>query len=138
MKKRTPVSKIMTSNPISVNLSHNLKDVTQIFRERNIHHIPVVSGKEVIGLISKTDIERISVVNKMETGDLRTTVYDHLTIDQVMTKDVETVNESDLVKDAAEILARGQFHALPVLRNEELTGIVTSTDMINHLLEVYN
>ncbi len=138
MNKRTPVSKIMTKDPISVNLSQNLRDVVRIFHERNIHHIPVVSGTEVIGLLSKNDIERISFVNKVDEGGLETSIYDMLSIDQVMTSEVETVEESEHIKVAAEILARGKFHALPVLKEKKLSGIVTSTDMINHLLEQYN
>ena len=55
-----------------------------------------------------------------------------------MTHNVETVEETDYIKTAAEILARGKFHALPVLKDDKLSGIVTSTDMINHLLEQYN
>jgi len=137
MNKRTPVSKIMTKDPISVNLTQNLREVDQIFKERNIHHIPVVSGNAVIGLISKNDIERISFVNNIGNEGVETAIFESLTIDQVMTRDVETVDESDYIRDAATILATGKFHALPVLNNQKLSGIVTSTDMINHLLELY-
>ena len=138
MNKRTPVSKIMTKDPISVHLSQHLRDVNQIFKERNIHHLPVVSGDKVIGVISKNDIERISFVSSIGNGNVDTTIYDVLTIEQVMTKDVETVEETDEIREAAAILARGTFHALPVTRDNKLTGIVTSTDMINHLLEQYS
>lgn len=138
MKKRTPVSKIMTKNPISVNLSQNLRDVDRIFKERNIHHIPVVSGEEVIGLVSKNDMERITFVRGINEDSVETALYDQLSIDQVMTRDVETVEETEYIKTAAEVLARGKFHALPVLKDKKLSGIVTSTDLINHLLEQYN
>ncbi len=137
MKKRTPVSKIMTSNPISVNATNDISDVVQIFKERNIHHIPVVSGDQLIGMISKTDIERISFVTGTDEASANTAVYSMLSIDQVMTKQVETVNADDQIRDAAELLARGKYHALPVLEDGSLAGIVTSTDVINYLLEQY-
>ena len=127
----------MTKDPISVNITNNISDVVQIFKERNIHHIPVVSGSNLIGMISKTDIERISYVSDPNQEKANTAVYDMLSIDKVMTKQLETVQEDDLIKEAAELFARGKYHALPVLQGEELSGIVTTTDVINYLLEQY-
>lgn len=137
MKKRTPVSKIMTPNPISVNLSNGVTDVVQIFKERNIHHVPVVSGEELIGMISKTDIDRISYVDAYAGEEANTVVYEMLKLEQVMSKQLETIQADDQIKEAAELLARGQYHALPVMEGNRLIGIVTSTDVINYLLEQY-
>ena len=127
----------MTTQPITVNETNNISDVAQIFKERNIHHIPVVSGTALIGMISKTDIERISFVTGTQDEKANTSIYKNLTIDQVMTKHVESVQVSNTIKEAAELLARGSYHALPVLENGNLQGIVTSTDVINYLLEQY-
>jgi CBS domain-containing membrane protein len=137
MKKRTPVSKIMTKNPISVNLSNEVADVVQIFKDHNIHHIPVVSGDKLIGMISKTDIDRISFVNSYAMEAASAMVYDILKLEQVMTANLETVQVEDQIKEAAELLARGRYHALPVMDGKKLAGIVTSTDVINYLLEQY-
>lgn len=137
MKKRTPVSAIMTENPISVNQSNSVSDIAQIFKERNIHHIPVVSGSSLIGMVSKTDMDRISFVSDFQDEKANTSIYESLDIQQVMTKQVETVQTDDQIKEAAELLARGRYHALPVMEGEELKGIVTSTDVINYLLEQY-
>ena len=137
MKKRTPVSTIMTKDPIKVNITNDISDVVQIFKERNIHHIPVVSGESLIGMISKTDIERISFVTGMDEGSANTAVYNMVSIEQVMTKQVETVQAEDQIRDAAELFARGKYHALPVLEGDKLAGIVTTTDVINYLLEQY-
>ena len=137
MKKRTPVSKIMTKDPISVNITNEVSDVVQIFKERSIHHIPVVSGDSLIGMISKTDIERISFVTGTDGNEANTAVYNMLKLDQVMTKQLETVQSDDQIRDAALLLARGKYHALPVLEDDKLAGIVTTTDVINYLLEQY-
>lgn len=137
MKKRTPVSKIMTKDPICVNLSNEVSDVVAIFNERNIHHLPVVSGDQLIGMISKSDIDRISYVDAYANQGASTVVYEMLNLEQIMSKQLETVQADDQIKDAAELLAQGQYHALPVLDGEVLTGIVTSTDVIKYLLEQY-
>lgn len=137
MKQRYPVSKIMTANPISINTSNSIPDVVSIFKEHNIRHIPVVSGEDLIGMISKTDIERISFISSFDDTKANATVYDMLSIEQIMTKQVEAIQSEDQVKDAAKLLAKGDYHALPVLDGKKLTGIVTSTDVINYLLDQY-
>ena len=137
MKKRTPVSKIMTSDPISINLTNNIRDAVDIFKDYNIHHLPVVSGEKLIGMISKTDIERISYVNNAQGDRAETAVYDMLDIEQVMTKQLETVRSDDQIRDAAQLLAKGKYHALPVVNEGKLSGIVTTTDVLNFMLEQF-
>ncbi len=51
-----------------------------------------------------------------------------------MQKDPVTIAENATVKDAAEILAKGEFHSVPVVSGAKLVGLVTSTDLIKYLL----
>lgn len=127
----------MTSNVLSVNTSNKLADVAELFQENNIHHVPVVSGDNVIGIISKTDMERISFVSEVSEKKVNTAIYDMLSIEQVMTTNVENIQSADPIKDAATIFAQGKFHALPVLNGESIVGIVTTTDLMKHLLDQY-
>jgi len=127
----------MTADPISINLTNKISDAVQVFKERNIRHIPVVSGDKLIGLISKTDIERISFVNGVEDDKAATAVYDMLNIEQVMSKQLETIEAEDQIRDAAMLLAKGKYHALPVTKDGALAGIVTTTDVLNYMLEQY-
>jgi len=137
MKKREQVAKIMTPNPITVNTTNKVSEVAQIFADKNIHHIPVVSGSDLIGMISKTDIDRVSFVTNLQDEKANTAIYDSLQIEQVMTSQLDTVQEDDEIREAATLLAGGRYHAIPVMEGKELKGIVTSTDVINYLLEQY-
>ena len=60
-----------------------------------------------------------------------------LSISQVMTQKPRTVEASLSIRDVAEILASEEYHALPVVENGQLVGIVTTTDVIKYLLEQY-
>jgi CBS domain-containing protein len=61
---------------------------------------------------------------------------DHtFTIEQLMQKNPVTLAETATVRDAAEILARGEFHSVLVVHGTKLVGLVTSTDLIKYLLE---
>lgn len=137
MKKRTPVSKIMSSDIISVNITQNLREVDAVIKGQHIRHVPVVSGGKVIGMLSKTDLQKISFVNTIDGDKLTTAMYDNLTIDQVMTKDVVTVEKGDTILDVATILSKNEFHALPVTDAGKLVGIVTTTDLVKYLIEQY-
>ena len=60
-----------------------------------------------------------------------------LDIEQVMTKQLETVRSDDQIRDAAQLLAKGKYHALPVVNEGKLSGIVTTTDVLNFMLEQF-
>lgn len=137
MKKRTPVSKIMSSEVVTVNKTQSLNDVEVLLNEKKIRHIPVVSGKEVIGMISKVDLQKISFVNPVDGDQLTTTIYNEFSIEQVMTKNLEVIQKDDTIHEVAEILSTSEFHSLPVLDGQELVGIVTTTDLIKFLLDQY-
>lgn len=134
-----PVSLIMTKDIIALNRTDDLETAERLFKQHHIRHIPVVSGDVIIGMLSYTDLLRISfadAVNEDET-EVDTVVYNMFTIDQVMTKNVVTVTSETTIKEVAEILTKNEFHALPVVDQGELVGIVTSTDLINFLIEQF-
>ena len=137
MKKRTPVSKIMSTDIITVNKAQTLRDVSEIVSEDHIRHVPVVSGNKVVGMLSKTDLQKISFVNTFDGDELTTAMYDELTIDHVMTKELTTVQQTESIHDVAVILSENEFHAVPVLEGENIVGIVTSTDLIKYLIAQY-
>ncbi len=137
MKKRTPISKIMSNDIITVNKTQSIQEVSNIIKDRKIRHVPVVSGEKVIGMLSKVDLQKISFVNTVDGDELTTALYDGLNIKQVMTKNVKVVQKNDTIYDVATILSQNEFHSLPVLEEDKLAGIVTTTDLIKYLVEEY-
>jgi CBS domain-containing protein len=137
MKKHEPISKIMSHHLITVHHGDPISKVRQLASEHGVHHIPVVSGDQLVGIISWSDILRVSFGDTFQ-ADQRAVdaTLDHtFTIEQVMKKNPVSLQESATVRDAAEILARGEFHAVPVVNGGKLVGIVSSTDLIKYLLD---
>jgi len=137
MKKRIPISEVMSTDIVTVHEKQSLHEVAQLIEKNSIRHVPVVSGKTIIGMLSKTDLDKISFVNTVDGEQLTTLMYDVLTIAQVMTKNVLTIEHKDTIYDAALLLSENEFHALPVMDEEELVGIVTTTDLIKFLLTLF-
>ena len=140
MKKREPVSHIMTKELRTINLNGgSLMEAKNLMEKNHIRHLPVVSGDKLVGIISLTDILRISFggnFNQEESVDA--SIFDILSIDQVMKSEPKTVQASTTIKEVADILSSEEFHALPVVDNDQkIEGIVTTTDLIKYLLEQY-
>ncbi len=129
----------MTKTVVTANEKEDLKTVVEKLRKNTIRHIPIVKGKEVIGIISRTDINRLTfgaLFEGQEGAD--EAILEMLSISQVMTSKPKTVTSDITVRDLAEIFAKEEFHALPVVDNGELKGIVTTTDVIKYFLEQYD
>ncbi|NRD23222.1 CBS domain-containing protein [Winogradskyella litoriviva] len=137
MKNNEPISAIMTKDIIALNRDDDLEKAEILFKRHKIRHIPVVKEEVVIGMLSYTDLLRISfadAVDETET-EVDTLVYNMFTIDQVMAKNLVTVAPDNTIKEVAEVLAKKEFHALPVVDKGLLVGIVTTTDLINYLIK---
>ncbi|CAM4153992.1 CBS domain-containing protein [Gillisia limnaea] len=136
MKKKAPVSEIMTKNIHKLKLSDELSTAESLFKKNHIRHLPVVDAGHIVGMLSYTDLLRISFADAVdEDGEgIETTVYDMFTIEQVMTKKVVSVTSKTTLKEVGEIFLTHDFHALPVVDDDNLVGIVTTTDMIRCFL----
>ena len=141
MKKREPVSTIMTKHAYTVQLTDSLYQVSDLIRKHEIRHVPVMEGEKLVGIVSKTDVNRLSFSGLFAgEGQADEAVFEMLTIAQVMSNKLRVVKSTDSIRAVAEILAKEEFHALPVVDDydeSELVGIVTTTDIIRYMLEQY-
>lgn len=139
MKKNVPVANIMTKNLVKLYLEDELSHAEALFKKHKIRHLPVVDGEHIVGMISYNDLMRISFADAIDDDgeSIETTIYNMFSIENVMTKKVVSVSPETSIKDVAEIFTKNSFHALPVVENDNLVGIVTTTDVIRYLLEQY-
>ncbi len=139
MIRKAPISMIMTEDVITLKKTDSLETAEHLFKHHKIRHIPVVNDHEIIGMLSYTDLLRLSfadITNDVDnSADVM--VYNMFTIEQVMKRNIVTVSSSNSIKEVAEILAAKEFHALPVVDNNLLSGIVTTTDLIKYLLKQF-
>ncbi|MBK8054400.1 MAG: CBS domain-containing protein [Saprospiraceae bacterium] len=132
------ISLIMTDNPICLEQSQVLKEAREIMSKYAVRHIPVKKGKNLVGIISKADMDRIKYMEAGAGEFVSADFFDVLTVGHVMTKSVNTIQHDDTIKEAAEILSLGSYHALPVMDGDDIVGIVTTTDLLLYLLKLYN
>lgn len=137
-KKSTPVKDIMATDLITVQVDKTMSDVNKLFETHQLHHVPVLKGDKLVGIISLHDHLRISygfVMGSEEAEEINENVYNYLTIEQVMTENPISITPDDTVETAANHFRQNMFHALPVVEGEKLVGLVSSLDIMNHLLD---
>ncbi|MCO6497108.1 MAG: CBS domain-containing protein [Chitinophagaceae bacterium] len=139
MRHSDPVASIMTKSVVFADSKDSLRKVTSTMKEHNVRHLPVVSNGKLAGIVSKSDILRLSFGDMYDDqSDADETIFDMLTLEQVMVGNPTTVKEDDSIADAAKILSSVEFHALPVMKGDQIVGIVSTTDLIKYLLEKIN
>ena len=132
-----PIADIMTKKIIALNRKDDLETAEMLFKKHKIRHIPVVHEDSIIGMLSYTDLLRISFADAFneDEDEVDTVVYNMFTIEQVMAKNLVSVSSDTPVREVARLLAKKEFHALPVVDNGRLVGIITTTDLINYMLK---
>jgi acetoin utilization protein AcuB len=128
------VGRRMTKPVVTVSPGDTLKHASGLLKERRIHHLPVVEGEELVGIVSDTDIRNLAFEDTSVDTE-GTIVVKNRAVAEIMTRDVVTVNPWDTVEDALLILHRRRFGALPVVEDRKLAGIITKADVLAAFLE---
>ena len=135
MRRDEPISTIMATNLVTLSVNDDLVTAEKLFVDNKIKHIPVVRDKEIIGMLSYYDIQTVSsaVLNEDQTS-VDSYINNNFSIAQVMDKSITAIPPYTSIKDAAELLTTKGFHALPVVEDSELVGIVTTRDLVKYLV----
>jgi acetoin utilization protein AcuB len=121
----------MTGNLVTLSPEASAAEALTLCRERRIRHIPILEERRLVGIVSDRDLrdaspalsdpERARTLRKIRVGD-------------VMTREVITVDPQDSIENAAQQMYELKIESLPVMAEEELLGIVTSSDVMRALV----
>ena len=139
MIQKAPISLIMTKPVITLKQDDSLEKAEHLFKKHHIRHIPIVKKNTIVGMLSYTDLQRLSFADYTDdiNSDGDALVYNMFNIKQIMKRNIFTISISSSIKEVAEILSTKEFHALPVVEKNKLLGIVTTTDLIKYLLKQF-
>ena len=131
-----PVIHIMTENPATLHVGEPLSKARELFADGRINHLPIVENGKLAGILSSNDLVKLSFLVDDEDHSLSDFLDRQYTVAEVMQSNPVSISVESTVREAAQILAVAGFHALPVIgKDRSLKGIVTSTDLIELLLE---
>lgn len=138
MKRNEKITTIMTTELITGHTNQPLSQIQLSMAEGNFHHMLIVNGKKLVGLISSTDLLRVSYQYGQDPRQT-SAVLDHtVSVQELMTTNIQTLSNTSTIRDAVNVFAEGQIHSLPVVNKDgELVGLVTTTDVLRYLKEQY-
>ncbi len=133
MDPNAAVSTIMTTQIVTVQPDTPATVIDKLFKQQKFHHLPVVeAGSKLVGIISREDFTNLyHHLSLNTTGKTWTEMeFNYLTADAIMTKYPLTLQPDDSIGLAADIFLANRFHALPIVEDGMLTGLVTSHDLL--------
>jgi CBS domain-containing protein len=136
MDFNAPVSQYMTKQVVSVSAEDSLETIKEVFDTMNIHHVPVVHLRKIEGIISKNDFNLFlrGVPTNAIDEMLEETRLKNFKARDIMTTRMAKVESTDKMNVVLEVFKINRFHALPVVDNSELVGIITTHDIITALI----
>lgn len=130
------VSEIMTTQVRTVPVGARLSDVRRTLMEGGFHHVPIVDGDSLVGILSSRDLLRIyRRLRKQGAEGIDALLDRHASIAEVMQTDLVTVRPEEPIERAVDLLADGAIHSLLVVdADDRLVGIATSVDVLGYLM----
>jgi acetoin utilization protein AcuB len=128
----------MSRNPVTVTPEMPIVQAEALMREKKVHRFPVVNKKgQLVGIVSQSDLlnARPSSVTTLSIWEV-TYLLSQISVDQVMTRKVITVDVDCPIEEAARLMRKHSIGGMPVLRNDQLAGIITESDIFDVFLEL--
>jgi len=117
----TFVKDVMISDLAELDVSTTIKEASQTMDKLNIGCIIVTKGNIPVGILTERDfVKRIAVKEIPLTSSL----------DKVMSSPLIAIGPDETVWEAAQIMKTKNIHKLPVRENDQIIGIVTTSDLV--------
>jgi acetoin utilization protein AcuB len=128
----------MSRHPLTVKPDTPVDTALKRMREERIRRFPVVDNQgKLVGIVSDKDLlyAAPSPATSLSIYELHY-LYSRITIEEVMTRKVITVEDTDPLEEAARIMVDNKVGGLPVMRDDKLVGIITETDIFKTFMEM--
>lgn len=114
-----------------------INDALSLMRRQNIRRTPVVEGNRLVGIVSDKDLLNASPspATSLSIWEMNY-LLSKVTVKDVMTRNVLTVQEDTPIEEAARIMADNKIGGLPVMSDSQVVGIITETDLFKTFLEL--
>ena len=130
-----PVREIMTSKLYTLPPSATIGDAAKLFDEHKIHHIPIAVGDKLVGIVSMSDylFFKRGFLEDRDDKKIEDVKMNNYQVNFIMTEGIATMESTGRINVALEIFKENIFHAIPIVDDGVLVGIVTTHDIIINL-----
>ena len=107
---------------ITVERDMDVQTAARIMRDRGIGSLFVTNGKEIVGILTDTDMVRRVVAAGADTQKT--------TVEQIMSAPILTIEENKTVLDANDLMAKTHIRHLGVTQDGKLVGLISVRDLV--------
>jgi len=131
------IERRMKRDVVTVRPADTFLHAMHLIRDRGIRRLPVVEGRQVVGIVTDRDIRQASVspASHQSTSEAQA-LLEKVTVAEIMSKPAIIIDQEDTVEEAARRLLKHRIGGLPVVRDGKLVGIITETDVLGAFLDV--
>jgi acetoin utilization protein AcuB len=131
------VGERMSRPIISVSPDAPINDVLAMFRKEKVSRAPVIKNGKLVGIVTENDLIHASpsTLTTLSVWEMHYLIS-KITIKDVMTKKVVTVDRNTPIEEAARIMADNQIGGMPVMDGQKVVGLITETDLFKVFLEL--
>lgn len=135
-KKSIPVSAWMTESVLAVETFDSIAIARQLMAKHRVNQLPVMDNDNLVGIVTDRDIRDAYptslMIDRTEEIDR---FADKVTVETVMTHDVFIVRPDTSLMTAVALLRRHRIGSLPVMKDKNLVGIITRSDILDFVLQ---
>ena len=131
------VGERMSHPVIPVHPDTPVPEALTMMRREKIRRAPVIENGKLVGIVTDRDLLHVSAssATTLSIWELNY-LLSKLMVAKVMSTEVLTVTESTPIEEAARIMAENKIGGLPVVRGDQVVGMITETDLFRILLEM--
>ncbi len=132
------VGEVMSKELTTVKKTDSLKKAQQLMVEKSIRHLPVVDGSELLGIITESDIRGAFISKGRKTRSKTVALMNpaQMKVGEYMTLDPLVVVPETHIEDAALMIYKNKFGALPVIKRNRLVGIISVIDILGLFVDL--
>jgi len=135
------ISDLMTVDFMTLSPEDKVDRAVFLFHYEKIHHLPVVTDDgKLLGMLSQHDLRKIGDIPKHrihESQDGKLQEVSNRKVRMLMRRQPFTIGPNESVEAAAKTMATEQIGSLPVIEDDKLVGIITSTHLLSVMAEVF-
>jgi len=133
------IERFMTRNPVIGTTKMSIPDASALMKREKVQRLPILDENEhLVGMLSEKDILNAAPasINPLSLQEVAFMIS-RLSVSKLMKKEVMSVGKETTVEEASRLMVDQDISCLPVLENEKLIGVLTTSDLFKVLLELF-
>jgi CBS domain-containing protein len=132
------VSDAMTVAPATMGPEDSLMRAVELMQKQGIRRIPIVVADTLVGILAQGDLNRAQPSALTDSQEAFARVMEETPVSRIMIQNPVTVSDEAPLAEAARTLHTMKFGALPVTRDGRLVGILTDSDLLRCLIDLFD